>query len=106
MSDKLKITDLIAKAEANRDRKKDRQEIFVKSLGTIVIEEPDNAVIMEASDMDGTDADAYLIYRCVVETGDMNSVRLLFSAGNEGIDTLIVKIIYSLKSLTHRDRPA
>ena len=80
MSDKLKITDLIAKAEANRDRKKDRQEIFVKSLGTIVIEEPDNAVIMEASDMDGTDADAYLIYRCVVDP-DLTSEELKKALG-------------------------
>lgn len=68
MSEVLKLTDLIAKAEDIKKRKKARKEVFIESLGgNIVLEEPDKADIMSAFDMDGGAGDSYIVYRCIVD---------------------------------------
>jgi len=64
---KVKLSDLIAKADQKKAKHKKRKELYVKSLdGTIIVEKPDRALILDAFDMD-QEGNCYLIYECTIE---------------------------------------
>jgi hypothetical protein len=65
--DRVKLSDLIAKAEEKKAHRKERKDIYVKSLGGLItIEKPDRALCLDVLDM-GKDGDSYLVYECVVD---------------------------------------
>jgi len=65
--DKVKLSDLIARADKKKGQPRERKELFIKSLdGIITVEKPDRALCLEAQDM-GTEGNCYLVYECVAE---------------------------------------
>ncbi|NBI30908.1 phage tail assembly chaperone [Chengkuizengella marina] len=73
MSKKLTLADLLTKKEQLKKKKKRTMALYIESLDAeIVIEEPSRAFAMEAIEMaqDQTrsdQADAHVVYNCVIE---------------------------------------
>jgi len=66
---KVTLDELIKKAVEKKNVGPKTKKLFVQSLnGCIVIEKPDRKLCLDALDMeDSAEADAYLVYECVVE---------------------------------------
>lgn len=63
---KATLEDLIAKAEQSKKKKKERKDLYVKSLDSaITIEEPSRETCLEALDK-GVSGDAFLVYNCII----------------------------------------
>lgn len=65
---KITLKELVERSDKIKNKKKETQELYVKSLdGTIIIQKPDRTLISEAWDMDEEDmGNAYIVYNSVI----------------------------------------
>lgn len=64
---KLTIADLIDAKEKFLEKKKKTKDVYVEELDAVVtIQRPTRELALEAMDMGGAEADAFIIYNCVV----------------------------------------
>ncbi len=93
---KLTLAELIIRKEQMLAAKKVKktQDLYVKSIDAVItIEEPDNALCRDASEMEQGEGDKYLCYECIKEP-NLKSHELLEAFGCcEPMD--IVDIIFA-----------
>lgn len=97
---KITLKDLIARKQEIKNKKKEKRDLYIKSLDSVItVLKPDADLCLDSMDMEGNEGNDYLVYNCVVEP-NLKDVELHKEYGVEENPMQIVHEIFDNGEVT------